>query len=516
MASDGVFFKADEVKSKMSEIENLFSNFADLIKKINDYIETTIDAGAESAIYTENYSKKLLKLWEANASTFGDFYENFESWSQAVSIITQNNSNFVVETVDLYKSDSDGYKGDTGGTLKGIEDARNSMLSSSTNQLSSESQEVLENAQLLKNDISSSNANEVVAEGNSNNDSLSIGDYINQIKDGNLDGLTAYESNDEVLSGYYYANVSKDGKEYKAVFSSGDTPSLQYYEDASGNRYDSSWNSLKDASSSGSSLKGEKVTQAVSASENYSGFGFVGSAAVASSLASSLKNYSSSGDDNSFVSGVSSEGSLHYANISSNGKTYTAYFDEDSNLLHYEDSDGNYYNADGTKIEAKDAIKTEYEYKNLNKKQEIVSGSNTDSTGSIGEDAKNNITLKVNDTAKLDSSVNVSTNASSSNSGSGNTTNGSSLSANALSNSNDTVTLNVGDKHSFTDSNTGVESNYTYAGYSKNYETYYFKDENGNLCVLDTDGKMKEVFDVNNQFYSGVANSLGKDVMSIN
>lgn len=113
--SDNVKFDVEEVKSAMDALETCFTNFADTLKTVNDYMETMINAGVDSAIFGD-YGSKLFQIWSANASTFGDFHANFEAWAEVVAVISAEKADFVVDTTALYR--------DNGSTLDGVQGAR--------------------------------------------------------------------------------------------------------------------------------------------------------------------------------------------------------------------------------------------------------------------------------------------------------------------------------------------------------------------------------------------------------
>lgn len=113
--ADLVLFDVDGVKSQMASLESDFESFANILKALNDYVETMVNAGADSAIFGE-YGTNLLNVWNANASNFGDFHANFEAWNEAVAIISANNSEFAVDTQSLYR--------DNASSLDGIKEAR--------------------------------------------------------------------------------------------------------------------------------------------------------------------------------------------------------------------------------------------------------------------------------------------------------------------------------------------------------------------------------------------------------
>jgi len=68
---------------------------------VNDLINNGID----SAIFGE-VGETLLNTWNYNASTFSDFHNNFQNWTEVVSIIAKNNSDFVVSAESIYSSNS--------------------------------------------------------------------------------------------------------------------------------------------------------------------------------------------------------------------------------------------------------------------------------------------------------------------------------------------------------------------------------------------------------------------------
>lgn len=139
--ADEIKFDVEQVKTAMNDLEDIFNNFAEALKSINDYIETMINAGEDSAILGE-YGTKLIQIWNANASSFGDFHANFEAWSETVAIIGANNEDFVVDALALYR--------DNGSTLDGVKDARDFVAehgrTGDTSTLSEEALAVMGNA----------------------------------------------------------------------------------------------------------------------------------------------------------------------------------------------------------------------------------------------------------------------------------------------------------------------------------------------------------------------------------
>ena len=135
------------VSFKMQTIEDHFAAFADTLDKINGFVETNVNASLESSAYGE-LGAKLLNIWNYNASTFNDFHENFDNWSQAVAIISANNAEFAVGAEATYR--------DNAGTLDGVQTARDFVSKSNGlanvaategfNRLDADTREVLDSA----------------------------------------------------------------------------------------------------------------------------------------------------------------------------------------------------------------------------------------------------------------------------------------------------------------------------------------------------------------------------------
>lgn len=102
MADASESFNVEAVKSQMSTLEGYFNVLSEKLSEINKTVNEEINVGPESAVFGQ-LGSKLLGTWNANASTFGDFHANFESWSQIVAIIAANNTAFDAETINLYK-----------------------------------------------------------------------------------------------------------------------------------------------------------------------------------------------------------------------------------------------------------------------------------------------------------------------------------------------------------------------------------------------------------------------------
>ena len=97
-------FNVEEVKNKMNTLETAFNALSDALSEANKIVNEEVNVGPESALFGE-LGTILLNTWNENASTFGDFHANFESWAQVVSVIAANNMSFTEETIKAYKDD---------------------------------------------------------------------------------------------------------------------------------------------------------------------------------------------------------------------------------------------------------------------------------------------------------------------------------------------------------------------------------------------------------------------------
>jgi len=82
-------FDYNAVYEDMKNVENKYNEISNCIKEINTEISEMIQKDCNSAIYGK-LGKKIIKYWDENSSTFGDFHSNFESWSRGVIMAANN------------------------------------------------------------------------------------------------------------------------------------------------------------------------------------------------------------------------------------------------------------------------------------------------------------------------------------------------------------------------------------------------------------------------------------------
>ncbi len=101
-------FNGPDLQTKAGALETAFSEFAQVLGEVNTYVNAEVNTSHDKCVFGPGYGTQLLKLWNDNASTFGDFHANFESWSQAIAIIANKNSQTEVDIRAIY-----GDRGDT-------------------------------------------------------------------------------------------------------------------------------------------------------------------------------------------------------------------------------------------------------------------------------------------------------------------------------------------------------------------------------------------------------------------
>lgn len=99
----------------MKNLDADFAYFAQTLKKANDMVNDFVNVTPASSIYGEK-AKKVLNLWNQNASTFGDFYQNFENWSSLMINAANEYHKFENSVFSSHQT--------TGGTADGVANSR--------------------------------------------------------------------------------------------------------------------------------------------------------------------------------------------------------------------------------------------------------------------------------------------------------------------------------------------------------------------------------------------------------
>ena len=112
------YFNYEGIKSCFDELDAEFAAFAKTLETLNNTVQEKINVGPDSGVLG-GYGTSIINLWNSNASTFGDFYKNFESWSATVISLANANGGFEGLTADMFSNHQS-----TGGTLDGVHDLR--------------------------------------------------------------------------------------------------------------------------------------------------------------------------------------------------------------------------------------------------------------------------------------------------------------------------------------------------------------------------------------------------------
>lgn len=94
------YFHYDGVEECMNRLGDKFTEFEELLRKANNYVNDNIGVDKESAIYGE-HGKKILNVWNDNASSFAEFYKNFEMWNEIVASMARSYTTFYRNTMNV-------------------------------------------------------------------------------------------------------------------------------------------------------------------------------------------------------------------------------------------------------------------------------------------------------------------------------------------------------------------------------------------------------------------------------
>ena len=110
----------ESVQARVSKLNERFDKMSQALDEINDFINDHMNVGPENSAVFGDAGRKIRANWNENASTFGDFRANFDSWTKLISIVQANTDNFTREAMATY------LKGNvsTGATLDGVQESR--------------------------------------------------------------------------------------------------------------------------------------------------------------------------------------------------------------------------------------------------------------------------------------------------------------------------------------------------------------------------------------------------------
>lgn len=198
-------FNGPDLQTKAGALETAFSEFAQILGEVNTYVNAEVNASHDKCVFGPGYGTQLLKLWNDNASTFGDFHANFESWSQAIAIIANKNSQTEVDIRAIY--------GDRGDTITAFDE------NGITNESIAAMRERINLEDTALNDFG----------GNSYTYYDENGNLISVQKDanGNIVGQIIRDANGNIISETY---TDSDGNYAVITYDENGNPTVTYYD----------------------------------------------------------------------------------------------------------------------------------------------------------------------------------------------------------------------------------------------------------------------------------------------
>ena len=218
--SDKLSFDPAVVKEKMTAIEGKFAEFAKVLQEINNTMEMNVNKNENSAVFGKCGAAEL-SAWSDNASTFGDFYNNFNNWSALVSAVSANNIALQNDVISKYRS--------TGDKLDGVAEAR---AASSADGLSEDAKKVYDH--LIPDSYVPTNEeyNQAKKQGDIPDD-WTYEDYKKYMETGESpEGKTPIASSDGAPTNKEYMQAKKQGdipddwtyEDYKKYMETGESP----------------------------------------------------------------------------------------------------------------------------------------------------------------------------------------------------------------------------------------------------------------------------------------------------
>lgn len=110
------FLDYDLVKTKMNELNKIFSDYDKILTDINTSIDDSINNGEESAILSTLLGESFLTQWDATATSFKSFKDMFDNTYSDVGLVTENNADLEDSATALFYGTDSAVVKPTGGT----------------------------------------------------------------------------------------------------------------------------------------------------------------------------------------------------------------------------------------------------------------------------------------------------------------------------------------------------------------------------------------------------------------
>ena len=90
MSNSSEYLNYDETKRVMGELNEIFADYYELLTKMDTNIESSFNAGTESAL-SSKLGSNFLTNWNSAAASFENFKGKFDNYYAKVMKVTENN-----------------------------------------------------------------------------------------------------------------------------------------------------------------------------------------------------------------------------------------------------------------------------------------------------------------------------------------------------------------------------------------------------------------------------------------
>lgn len=106
----------DLVKAKMAELKVIFDDYNDILTKMDENVNSSIQNGVDSAIMDGKLGPDFLSKWQTTAESFSSFKNDFDSIYGKVGTMTKNTADLEDNTTALFYTTESDAIGATGGS----------------------------------------------------------------------------------------------------------------------------------------------------------------------------------------------------------------------------------------------------------------------------------------------------------------------------------------------------------------------------------------------------------------
>lgn len=106
----------DLVKAKMAELKVIFDDYSDILTKMDENVNSSIQNGVDSAIMDGKLGPDFLTKWQTTAESFTSFKNDFDAIYGKVGAVTKNTADLEDSATALFYGTDSSSVGETGGT----------------------------------------------------------------------------------------------------------------------------------------------------------------------------------------------------------------------------------------------------------------------------------------------------------------------------------------------------------------------------------------------------------------